>query len=91
VTRGELEALRDALAERVAAAKGNYALRARAEDEHRRQLEEMLLDPERHRWARVADEDLGEPGCECWHARPRFGVLGMLLRWWRVVLSSGCP
>jgi len=22
---------------------------------------------------------------------PRAGLLGMLLRWWRVKLSSGCP
>jgi hypothetical protein len=23
--------------------------------------------------------------------RPRWGVLGMLMNWWRVVISSGCP
>jgi hypothetical protein len=88
---GELEALRDELAERVQAAQQELAERARGEEEQRRTVEEMLLDPERHRWARVTNEDLGEPGCKSWHVRPRFGVLGMLLRWWRVVVSSGCP
>ena len=35
--------------------------------------------------------DIGEPGCHDWHVRPRFGLLGMLAGWWRVVVSSGCP
>ena len=35
--------------------------------------------------------DIGEPGCRDWHVRPRFGLLGMLAGWWRVVVSSGCP
>jgi hypothetical protein len=39
----------------------------------------------------VSTEDIGEPGCRHWHVRPRAGVLGMLMRWWRVVVSSGCP
>ena len=36
-------------------------------------------------------EDIGEPGCKHWHVRPRFGLVGMLMNWWRVVISSGCP
>ena len=51
----------------------------------------MLLDPEGHRWVHVSNEDIGEPGCTHWHVRPRYGLLGMLMRWWRVVISSGCP
>ena len=51
----------------------------------------MLLDPARHRFARVTNADVGEPGCRDWHVRPRFGLLGMLAGWWRVVVSSGCP
>ena len=39
----------------------------------------------------VSNEDVGEPGCRDWHVRPRFGLLGMLMRWWRVIVSSGCP
>ena len=57
----------------------------------RRLIEEMLLDPESHRWVHVSNEDIGEPGCTHWHVRPRYGLLGMLMRWWRVVVSSGCP
>jgi hypothetical protein len=49
------------------------------------------LEPERHRFARVTNEAIGEPGCRDWHVRPRFGLLGMLAGWWRVVVSSGCP
>ena len=51
----------------------------------------MLLEPERHKWVRVSNEDIGEPGCKHWHVRPRWGVLGMLMNWWRVKISSGCP
>ena len=39
----------------------------------------------------VSNEDIGERGCRHWHSRPRWGILGMLLGWWRVRLSSGCP
>jgi len=51
----------------------------------------MIADPEEYRWVRVSNEDVGERGCKHWHSRPRFGILGMLLGWWRVKLSSGCP
>ena len=37
--------------------------RTYVEEQNRRLIEEMLLDPERHKWARVASEDIGEPGC----------------------------
>ena len=61
------------------------------EELNRRRIEEMLLEPEKHKWVRVANEDIGEPGCHHWHVRPRYGILGMLLNWWRVRISSGCP
>ena len=38
----------------------------------------MLLDPESHKWVRVGNEDIGEPGCKHWHVVPRWGILGML-------------
>lgn len=88
---GELEATRDDLAGRL------HELRRRrgALDEHhaaaRRLLEQMLVDPARHRWVRVTAEDLGEAGCTSWHVRPRLGLLGMLAGWWQVKVSSGCP
>ena len=61
------------------------------EEHNRRLIEEMLLEPEQHKWVRVGHEDIGEPGCKHWHVRPRWGLLGMLLNWWRVRISSGCP
>ena len=50
-----------------------------------------MLEPKRHKWRRISAEDIGEPGCKHWHVRPRFGLVGMLMNWWRVVISSGCP
>ena len=87
----ELEELRDELTARVAEAKRALAERTHAEEQNRRLIEEMLLDPEGHKWIRVSNEDIGEPGCKHWHVRPRGGLLGMLTSWWRVVVSSGCP
>ena len=40
---------------------------------------------------RVGAADVGEPGCGVWHVRPRLGLIGMLMGWWQVKLSSGCP
>jgi hypothetical protein len=50
-----------------------------------------MLDPAAHPWERVTHEDIGEPGCRQYHARPRLGFLGLLMDWWRVRISSGCP
>ena len=91
LTLAELEQRRDALAEHVARAKHVLAERTAAEEESRRLIEEMLLDPAAHPWVHVSNEDIGEPGCKHWHVRPRAGLLGMLGRWWRVRISSGCP
>ncbi len=54
-------------------------------------LERMLLAPGRHRFVRVSQQDIGEPGCGVWQVRPRLGLIGMLMGWWQVKLSSGCP
>jgi hypothetical protein len=51
----------------------------------------MLLEPGRYKFARIANRDLGEPGCGVWQVRPRLGLIGMLMGWWQVKLSSGCP
>jgi hypothetical protein len=88
---GALEELRDGMVEDGARGRAALAERARAEEGSRRLIEEMLLDPAGHRWVRVSNEDIGEPGCRHWHVRPRWGLLGILMRWWRVVVSSGCP
>lgn len=88
---GELERIRDRLADRLAESKAEVARRADAEEASRGLVERMIADPEGYRWVRVSNEDVGEPGCKHWHSRPRFGIIGMLLGWWRVKLSSGCP
>lgn len=88
---GELELLRDELAERVHQGRVALSQRTEVEERKRRLIEEMLLDPAAYKWVRVSNADIGEPGCKHWHVRPRFGLIGMLLSWWRVVISSGCP
>lgn len=91
LTLGELEQIRDALAMRAAEARRALADRAELETRNREVLERMLANPAGFKWLRISRADVGEPGCGHWHSRPRFGVLGMLLGWWRVKVSSGCP
>ena len=91
LTLAELELYRDDLAERVHRARRALADRTWVEEQNRRLIEEMLLEPEKHKWVRVSHEDIGEPGCKHWHVRPAWGILGMMLNWWRVRISSGCP
>jgi hypothetical protein len=88
---GELERVRDGLAERLRFARATIARRADAQAASRLLLERMLLDPGRYRFVRISREDLGEPGCGAWEVRPRLGLIGMLMGWWQVKLSSGCP
>jgi hypothetical protein len=88
---GALERVRDELAERVRAARVTIAERADVQAARRVQLERMLLEPHRHRFMRIAASELGEPGCGVWQVRPRLGLIGMLMGWWEVKLSSGCP
>ena len=87
----ELEELRDELAAVVQHARRALSDRTYSEEQYRRLIEEMLLDPAAHKWVRVRNEDIGEPGCKNWHVRPRWSFIGMLMGWWRVVISSGCP
>ncbi|MGE5280778.1 MAG: hypothetical protein ACM3N0_00385 [Chloroflexota bacterium] len=88
---GELERVRDALAERVAAARAALREREELEARNRELLRAMLAAPAEHRWLRISRADIGEPGCGHWHSLPRLGPLGMLMGWWRVKVSSGCP
>jgi hypothetical protein len=87
----ELEELRDDLAERLAQNRRALSDRTFVEEQNRARIEQMMLEPEAHKWVRIGHEDIGERGCKHWHVRPRFGILGMLLNWWRVRISSGCP
>ena len=87
----DLERVRDGLADATAAGRRALGERADLEERNRRRVEAMLLDPAAHQWDLVSNADVGEPGCKQWHVRPRWGVLGMLMSWWRVKISSGCP
>jgi hypothetical protein len=88
---GELEAVRDALAARISEARRALVERADEQAANRELLERMLDAPADHKWLRISRADVGEPGCGHWHSRPRLGLLGMLMGWWRVKVSSGCP
>ena len=91
LTLGDLERVRDALATRVAAlGAGAEAQQARQEIAGR-ELDAMLADPPAHKWKRLSNADLGRPGCTTYHVRPRAGLLGMLMGWWVVKISGGCP
>jgi hypothetical protein len=88
---GELEAVRDDLADRLSDLRADRAALADRQAGKRVLIEKMLLDPGHYRWVRVTNEEIGEPGCKNWHVRPRLGLIGMLAGWWHVKISSGCP
>jgi hypothetical protein len=88
---GDLEAIRDSLATRIGAAQRQLREQAELETRNRELLERMLDDPAGHKWLQISRADVGEPGCGHWHSRPRLGLIGMLMGWWRVRVSSGCP
>jgi hypothetical protein len=88
---GELEAVRDRLAGCAAEARRALVERKRVEDGNRELVEAMLAAPQDYKWVRVSRQDLGLHGCGHWHSRPRLGPIGMLMGWWRVKVSSGCP
>jgi hypothetical protein len=88
---GQLETVRDRLADRAAEARSALVERQRVEDANRELVEKMLAAPADFKWVRVSREDLGLHGCGHWHSKPRLGPIGMLMGWWRVKVSSGCP
>ena len=87
----ELERIRDELAGKLSQNRALLGDRTYVESRNRRLIEEMLLAPEKHKWMRIGNEDIGEPGCKYWEVRPRLGIIGMMMGWWRVKISSGCP
>ena|SRR5438128_2511565 len=87
----ELEELRDQLASKLQQNRSVLSDKTYREEMFRARIEEMLLEPHKHKWERVRSEDIGETGCKNWHVRPRYGIVGMLMNWWRVKISSGCP
>jgi hypothetical protein len=88
---GELEEVRDRLLRRIDDVRSILSDRHHAEERNRELLRRVIAEPERYRWVRISNEDIGEPGCRHWHSKPRWGLLGMLMGWWRVKVSSGCP
>ena len=88
---GALEVVRDELAERLREARVTIARRADEQAEKRLVLERMLLRPADYKFVRISCLELGESGCGVWQVRPRMGLIGMLMGWWQVKLSSGCP
>ncbi len=88
---GELEALRDDLAGQLRFARHRVTTLSESQQKARERLEAMFLEPRRHKWARVSFEELGERSCGDWLVRPRLGIIGMLMGWWQIKLSSGCP
>lgn len=88
---GELEQVRDDLAARTGDLEAAAAAEQARQADARRELERMLADPPAHRWRKLTNTDLGLPGCGAYHVRPRAGVVGMLMGWWQVKISSGCP
>lgn len=90
-TLAELEERRDALEASVAHVRRELDRLGEQQERARGRMEAIMLDPAAHPWERVTHEDIGEPGCRQCHARPRLGLLGLLMNWWRVIISSGCP
>lgn len=88
---GELERVRDALAGRLSVLRTAAATQSARQADAARELERMLADPPGHKWQRLSNADLGLPGCTTYHVRPRAGLLGMLMGWWQVKISGGCP
>ena len=83
--------MRDDLADRISEARQALEERDELETGNRELLEQMLAKPADFKWMQISRADVGEPGCGSWHSRPQFGMLGMLMGWWRVKISSGCP
>jgi hypothetical protein len=88
---GELERVRDELAGLLHDARAQLAAGAAEQARKRELLTRMQLEPGRYRFTRISCRELGEPGCGAWQVRPRLGLVGMLMGWWQVTLSSGCP
>jgi len=87
----QLELVRDALAGRIGEARAALTEREDLVARNRELLQRMLASPASYKWVRISRADVGEHGCGHWHSRPRLGPLGMLMGWWRVKVSSGCP
>lgn len=87
----ELSATRDELMERLKEARSKAERKGERQERAHSRREQIIGDPESHRWQRVGNEECGDPGCGETRAVPRFGPIGRVMSWWRVKVSSGCP
>ena len=87
----QLEARRDALANRLEDARATLTAVRASQQEALGLVEQMLADPKAYKWLRVSRDEAGLDGCGHWHVKPRLGLIGMLAGWWHVKISSGCP
>ena len=87
----ELEDQRDALQAKLREARGALEARGAQVEANRVLLERMLADPKRYKFTRLHRVDVDMGGCGAYQVRPRLGIVGMLMGWWQVKLSSGCP
>jgi hypothetical protein len=88
---GELEQVRDALADRLGTLRTAALVQAEEQADARDELAAMLAEPRAYRGTRMTNTQLGLPGCTTYEVVPRLGVLGRLASWWQVKVSSGCP
>lgn len=88
---GDLELQRDALGAKLREVRAALAERSRRVEGNRVLLERMLLEPKRYKFARLYRSDVDMGGCGAYEVRPRLGLIGMMMGWWHVKLSSGCP
>jgi hypothetical protein len=88
---GQLERTRDALAARLSDVQRRAAEQTARQADARARLSAMLADPPAHKGERIANAELGLPGCTTYAVLPRLGPVGLLTNWWRVKVSSGCP
>jgi hypothetical protein len=87
----ELESQRDALQAKLREARLVFERRGAQQEANRVLLERMLLEPKKYKFARLHRSEVQMGGCGAYQVRPRLGLIGMLMGWWHVKLSSGCP
>jgi DNA-binding transcriptional regulator YhcF (GntR family) len=90
-TFAELSVTRDELMDRLKKARTKAERKGERQARAHSRREQIIGDPEAHRWERVGNEECGDPGCGETRAVPRFGPIGRVMSWWRVKVSSGCP
>jgi hypothetical protein len=88
---GDLEVQRDALGAKLREVREVLTERSRQVEANHVLLERMLLEPKRYKFTRLYRSELDQGGCGAYHVHPRLGIIGMLMGWWHVKLSSGCP